>query len=84
MEEKDIIEKTDEIIQAFTRLILGESPGMLSNRTFKDLPKHSQFDAMKSLYIAHITHFKGSYESTDDLKSLTDFRYALIKLYDKI
>ena len=83
MEEKDIIEKTDEIIQALTRLILGEAPGMLSNRTFKDLPKHPEFDAIKELYIAHIAKFKGTYETTDELKYLTDFRYELIKLYNK-
>lgn len=83
MEEKNIIEKTDEIIQAFTRLILGEYPGMLSNRIFKDLPKHSHFNELKLLYISHIQQFNGSYETTDDLKRLTDFRYELIKIYEK-
>ena len=38
MDEKELIELSEEIIGSLTKLLLGESPGFLSNSVFKKLP----------------------------------------------
>ncbi len=40
MEEKDIIELSNDIINCITKLSLGEKPGMLSGKVFKNLHEH--------------------------------------------
>ena len=81
MEEKDIIELSNDIINCITKLSLGEKPGMLSGKVFKNLHEHSKFITIKKLYAEHLLNFKGQYTSTDELKTLTDLRYKLVELY---
>ena len=81
MEEKDIIELSNDIIICITKLSLGEKPGMLSGKVFKNLHEHAKFSTIKKLYAEHLLDFKGQYSSTDELKSLTDLRYKLVELY---
>jgi hypothetical protein len=81
MEEKDILELSNDIINCITKLSLGEKPGMLSGKVFKNLHEHSNFKEIKKLYANHLLYFQGVYENTDDLKKLTDLRYKLVELY---
>ncbi len=81
MEEKDIIELSNDIINCITKLSLGEKPGMLSGKVFKNLHEHSKFEEIKNLYANHLIEFKGQYLTTDSLKTLTDLRYQLVELY---
>ena len=81
MEEKDIIELSDDIINCITKLSLGEKPGMLAGKVFKNLNEHSKFSVIKKLYAEHLLEFKGQYSSTDELKTLTDLRYKLVEIY---
>ena len=50
MDEKELIELSEEIIGSLTKLLLGESPGFLSNSVFKKLNSNKNFDEIKSLY----------------------------------
>jgi hypothetical protein len=82
MEEKDIIELSNEIVESLTKLSLGEKPGIISNKTFKSLTDHDNFVTIKHLYADFlIKDFNGQYNSTESLKKLTEFRYKLVDLY---
>jgi hypothetical protein len=81
MEEKDIIELSNDIINCITKLSLGEKPGMLAGKVFKNLHEHNNFSIIKKIYAEHLLNFKGQYNSMDELKSLTDLRYKLVELY---
>ena len=54
MDEKELMELSEEIIDSLTKLILGESPGFLSNNVFKKLNSNKNFDEIKSLYSSFI------------------------------
>jgi len=82
MEEKDIIDLSNEIVESLTKLSLGEIPGIISNKTYKTLTNHIHFVAIKKLYADFlINEFDGQYESTESLKKLTELRYQLVDLY---
>jgi len=82
MDEKELIELSDEIVHALMKLTLGEKPGFLSGSVYKKLSSHSQFDAIKQCYIEHLAEFKGSYDNSVELKKLTDFRYKIVELFN--
>ena len=44
MYEKELIELSEEILQALTKLVMGGSPGFLSNSVFKNLASHKHFE----------------------------------------
>jgi hypothetical protein len=82
MEEKDIIELSNEIVDSLTKLSLGEKPGLISNKIFKSLTDHVNFITIKQLYADFlINDFNGQYSSSESLKKLTEFRYKLVELY---
>jgi len=81
MDEKELIELSEEIIESLTKLLLGESPGFLSNSVFKKLNSNKHFDEIKSLYSSFIVSFKGQYKDAAELKKLSDFRYKIVELY---
>lgn len=83
IDEKDIMELSNEIINAITRLVLAEKPGVLSSRVFKNLASHSHFNKMKTMYANHIIAFDGDYTCSEELKSLTDLRYILVDLFNQ-
>jgi len=82
MDEKELIELSDELVQGLTKLSLGEKPGFLAGSVFKKLNNHSQFEAIKQCYIDHLSEFKGSYDNAFELKKLTDFRYKIVELFN--
>ncbi|MEY3126463.1 MAG: hypothetical protein RL273_603 [Bacteroidota bacterium] len=81
MDEKELMELSEEIIDSLTKLVLGESPGFLSNSVFKKLNSNKHFDEIKSLYSSFIVSFEGQYKDAAELKKLTDFRYKIVELY---
>ena len=83
MDEREIIDLSNEIIDSLTKLALSEKPGMLSGKVFKSLSEHAKFSEMKFLYADFVRDFKGGYSSTEDLKKLTDFRYKLVDLFNQ-
>jgi hypothetical protein len=83
MDEKDLIQQSDEIVQALTKLVMGEKPGFLSNSVFKKLAAHPRLHEMKEVYVLLIQGFKGAYDNASELKNLTDFRYKIIELYNQ-
>jgi hypothetical protein len=81
MDEKELIELSDEIIDALTKLAMGDKPGFLSGSVYKSLASHSKFLDMKLLYCNFLSAFDGNYSEPAKLKKLTDFRFSLIELY---
>jgi hypothetical protein len=81
MDEKELIELSDEIIDALTKLALGAKPGFLSGSIYKNLATHAKFPEMKHLYCNFLSEFDGDYSAPAKLKKLTDFRFSLIELY---
>lgn len=81
MDEKELMELSEEIIESLTKLVLGESPGFLSNSVFKKLNSNKHFNEIKSLYSSFIVSFEGQYNDTSELKKLSDFRYKIVELY---
>ncbi len=81
MDEKELLELSDEIVNAMTKLVLGEKPGFLSGTVFKKLASHSRFNEMKQLYCELLQTFDGTYSDATELKKLTDFRYKLVELF---
>jgi hypothetical protein len=84
MDEKELIELSDELVNAITKLVLGEKPGFLSGTIFKKLATHPRFMEMKQLYCDLLLSFDGNYSDAAELKKLTDFRYNLVELYQSI
>jgi hypothetical protein len=82
MDEKELMQQSEEIVMAMTKLVLGEKPGFLSNAAFKKLATHHNLPAMKAAYIDLIQEFNGTYNNAQELKKLTDFRYRIIELYN--
>jgi hypothetical protein len=81
MDEKELMELSEEILQALTKLVMGGSPGFLSNSVFKNLASHKHFEEIKSLYSSFIVSFEGQYNNASELKKLSDFRYKIVELY---
>ena len=81
MDEKELMELSEEIIESLTKLVLGESPGFLSNSVFKKLNSNKHFNEIKSLYSSFIFSFDGQYNDVSELKKLSDFRYKIVELY---
>lgn len=82
MDEKELIELSEELVLGITKLSLGEKPGFLSGSIYKKLSSHTNFQAIKQCYIEHLMDFKGSYENATELKKLTDFRYRIVELFN--
>ena len=82
MDEKELIELSDELVHAITKLSLGEKPGFLSGSVYKKLSNHTNFGEIKQCYIEHLQTFKGTYDNSIELKKLTDFRYKIVELFN--
>ncbi len=83
MEEKDIIELSSDIVEGLTKLSMGSELGMFSGRVIKSLESHPNLEEIKTLVTTHIASFKGTYNTTEELKTLTDFRFKLVDAYNK-
>lgn len=83
MEEQNIIELSNDIVEGLMRLSMGEEPGLFSNKVYKSLATNENLNEIKELVAAHFVWFKGKYESTEDLKVLSDFRYNIVNVYNK-
>ena len=83
MEEKDIIDLSNEIVESLTKLAMGSETGLFSGKVIKSLESHPNLEEIKSLFTAHMASFKGSYQTTEELKTLTDFRFKVVDAYNK-
>ncbi|NBR13031.1 MAG: hypothetical protein EBQ94_05320 [Flavobacteriales bacterium] len=81
MDEKELIELSDEIVHALMKLSMGEKPGFLAGGVYKKLPNHPRFEEIKHCYCEHLKQFKGAYDNSVELKTLTDFRFKIVDLY---
>jgi len=81
--ETKIKELTETIVEAVTALSLGKEPSLLSNSIYKSIAKHSNFSEIKELIAEHIRNFDGKLESSEEWKSLIDFRFKIVELYNK-
>lgn len=82
MNEKDIKEKSEQIIEALTDLSLGKEPHLLSNDIFRKLGKHPNFEQIKNTYIGYLQTFDGKIDSPEEIKLLFDFRMKITALYE--
>jgi hypothetical protein len=83
MEEKDVIELSTDIVEGLTKLSMGFNAGVFSGKVIKSLESHSNLEEIKSLFTEHITSFKGAYNTSEELKTLIDFRFKLVEAYNK-
>jgi hypothetical protein len=83
MNEKEIKEISEDIVEAIVALSLGREPNFISGKIFKTISKHPQYENMKKLYIDFLMNFDGKFESTEEIKKLSDFRFALVQLYQQ-
>ena len=81
--ETKIKELTETIVEAITALSLGKEPSLLSNSVYKSIAKHPNFNQIKDLIAEHIQNFDGKLESSEEWKSLIDFRFKIVELYNK-
>lgn len=81
MEEKDIIELSTDIVEGLTKLAMGAETGLFSGKVIKSLNDHPKLEELKTLFTTHITNFKGSYKTAEELKTLSDFRYNIVTVY---
>ncbi len=82
MNEKEIKERSEEIVEALTDLSLGKEPHLLSNDIFKKLGKHPNFDQIKNAYIEYLQTFDGKIDTPEEIKLLFDFRMKIAALFD--
>ena len=83
MEEKEIIDLSNDIVEGLTKLAMGSETGLFSGKVIKSLESHPNLKEIKSLFTKHITSFKGAYDTTEELKTLTDFRFKVVEAYNK-
>lgn len=81
MNEKEIKELSENIIESIVNLSLGKEPNFISGKVFKTITQHPKYNEIKKLYIDYLADFDGKYETPDELKKLTDFRFSLYQLY---
>lgn len=83
MDEKKIIELSGEIVNAIVDLSLGK--GSLLDKVGKGmvskLVDHPKFEEIKQCYIDYLSEITDKVDSASELKRLTDFRYAIVRLY---
>lgn len=83
MNEKELIEKAEEIIEALTSLSMGKEPGLMSGKVFKNLSTHPQFIPIRDCYIKYLQSFDGKSDDINELKRIGDLRIEIVTLYDK-
>jgi hypothetical protein len=59
---------------------MGSETGLFSGKVIKSLESHPNLLEIKSLITGHITSFKGAYNTKEELKTLTDFRFKVPKI----
>ena len=83
MEEKEIIDLSNDIVEGLTKLAMGSETGLFSGKVIKSLESHPNLEEIKSLITGYMTTFKEAYHTTEELKILTDFRFKLVDAYNK-
>ena len=81
--EKKIKEKAEDIVEAITALSLGKEPSLLSNSVFKSIVANPNFQQIKQALIDYLISFDGKLETTEEWKTLNDFRFKIVELYSK-
>ncbi|MDO9152862.1 MAG: hypothetical protein Q7U47_04000 [Paludibacter sp.] len=82
MTEKDIKDKSEQIIEALTDLSLGKEPHLLSNESFRKLGNHPNFQQIKNIYLAYLQTFDGKIDTPEKIKLLFDLRMKINELFD--
>ena len=82
MNEKEMKDKSEEIVEALTDLSIGKEPHILSNDIFRKLAKHPNFEQIKKAYIDYFQIFDGKIDTPKEIKILFDFRMKIITLFD--
>ncbi len=82
MNEKDIKDRSEEIVKTLTDLSLGREPHLLSNDIFRKLGKHPNFEQIKNTYIGYLQTFDGKIDTPEEIKMLFDLRMKIIELFD--
>ena len=82
MNEKEMKERSEEIVEALADLSIGKEPHLLSNDIFRKLGKHPNFDQIKNAYIDYLQIFDGKIDTPEEIKMLFDFRMKIITLFD--
>jgi hypothetical protein len=62
---------------------MASETGLFSGKVIKSLESHPNLEEIKSLITGHMTSFKGAYNTKEELKTLTDFRFNVVDVYNK-
>jgi len=86
MTEKEIISKSDDIIEALVAISLGKGnilakvPGSMT-RFLTKAENHDIFESLKQCYIDYLSEVDSLINDMDEVKRLSDFRYELVNIY---
>ena len=84
MDEKKIINLSEEIVYAITDISLGKSKGGLMNSVNKTLSKNpALFSQLRDAYVNYLQSIDGKVDEVMEVKALSDFRYQIVDIYDK-
>jgi len=62
---------------------MASETGLFSGKVIKSLESQPNLEEIKSLITGHMTSFKGAYNTKEELKTLTDFRFNVVDVYNK-
>ena len=80
--EKKIKEQAETIVESIVALSLGKEPGMFSNSVFKSIADHPKYYEIRQMIVNHLQHFDGKTNTAEEWKTLSDFRFKLVDLYN--
>ena len=84
MDEKKIIVMSESIVNAIVDISMGRSKFSLTNTVLKKLSTNPMlFESVKNCYIEYLGTIKDKIDTTLEVKQLSDFRYAIVDIYEK-
>ena len=84
MDEKKIINLSEEIVYAITDICMGKSKSGLINSVHKTLSKDQLlFSQLRDAYVNYLQSIDGKVDEVMEVKALSDFRYGIVDIYDK-
>ncbi len=81
--EKQIREEAETIVDALVYLMLGNEPGLLSGKTFRQLPEHKNYLKIIQLFKEFVIAFDGKIDDLNEHTALTTFRYKIVELFEE-
>lgn len=83
MDEKKIINLSEEIVYAITDISMGKSKSGLINSVHKTLSKDPVlFSQLRDAYVNYLQSIDGKVDEVLEVKALSDFRYQIVEIYD--